>query len=76
VAFLRDQGFRVATSALPPPRRTGSAAASIAPPSKSSTPVAAPISPMSENACPRAASAAASGDLRKAGSATVAAVSR
>jgi len=37
------------TIALPPPRRTGSAAASTRPSASSSMPVAAPISAVSEN---------------------------
>ena len=47
------------TSAEPPPRRTGSAAASIRPPGRNSIPVAAPISAGALNVCPFAASAVA-----------------
>src|SRR5205823_12137600 len=67
-----DQGslylVGLTTSALPPPRRTGSAAASVRLPRRNSMPVAAPISAGAPNEWPRAFSAAASGVCRKAAS--------
>jgi len=55
--------------ALPPPRRTGSAAASTSPPVRNSIPVAAPISGVELKASPRASSAVRSGVAKKVGSA-------
>ena len=49
--------YGLTTSAEPPPRRTGSAAASIRPPGRNSIPVAAPISAAALNVCPFASSA-------------------
>ena len=58
------------TAAEPPPRRTGSAAASTCPSWRNSTPVAAPISAIVENVWPNAISSATSGRAaRNAGSA-------
>ena len=59
------------TSALPPPRRTGSAAASTRPWPRNSSPVAAPISAFGVNFCPyRPAAPAAPAEARNAGSAS------
>lgn len=68
------------TIALPPPRRTGSAAASVAPWPRNSMPVAAPICAavpvLTTNDWPRACSAAASGVDRKSVSVCVVALLR
>ena len=69
------QSGRGTTTALPPPRRTGSAAASTRPWPRNSSPVAAPISGLVVNFCPYAPAApAATGDARNAGSASPAPV--
>ena len=49
--------YGLTTIALPPPRRTGSAAASRRSPPRNSIPVAAPISAIELNTCPRALAA-------------------
>jgi len=70
----------VSAIALPPPRRAGSAAASVLPPPRNSIPVAAPISAavpvLTMNFCPRASSAAASRVPKKAASVCVVSVLR
>ena len=69
---MAPQGWT--TAALPPPRRTGSAAASVRPPERNSIPVTAPISVGGSGgsgcgayACPRASSAWPSGELVNVG---------
>ncbi len=52
VVLLPPQGTEFSTSALPPPRRTGSAAACTVPPGRKAMPVAAPISGVEVKLCP------------------------